>query len=357
MAPHLRRPRRIGHMIAAYTVVIVTAACAAAEPSTPLPAPVAQPAIEPVASLPAPVAQAAGGPTDAAAAIPAGLGVPEGTTSPAVTGKLRGATTVEADTLLDVAYENDLGFIELIAANPGVDPWLPGEGAAILLPTQHILPDAPHEGVIINLAAMRLYYVPPDGGEVRTYPVGIGRGGLSTPTGRTTINAKVKEPAWYPTERMRKEDPSLPRVMGPGPENPLGNYALDLGWPAYLIHGTNKKWGIGRRVSSGCIRLYPEGIRDLFGRIESGTPVTVVDQPLKFAWIDGDLYLEAHTTQTQAEALEQTGSFEPDPNLDLARRVGDALGERDVAVDWPRLRRVVAERRGIPVRVTKAAPS
>ena len=313
----------------------------------------------PEAASQPPVAE--GGDADAAAAAtgagPADSGIPAEAVTADVIGALRTVTTAESDTLLDVAYENDLGFVEVAAANPNVDPWLPGAGTRVVLPAQHILPDAPREGIVINLAAMRLYYFPPDGGPVRSYPVGIGRGGLSTPTGTTTVRAKIKDPTWYPTERMRADDPSLPAAVPAGPDNPLGAYALDLGWPAYLIHGTNNKWGIGRRISSGCIRLYPAGIADLYRRIRSGTKVTVVDQPIKFAWADGHLYVEAHTTQNQAEALERTGSFDPDPDLNLARRVGKAIAGGRVRLDWERLRAAVAARRGVPVRITRAGES
>lgn len=303
----------------------------------------------------APAAEAPG--TRTADVLPADLGAPAPHTAPNVIGSLRTIETVESDTLLDVAYENELGFVEVAAANPGVDPWLPGEGTRVTLPAQHILPDAPREGIVINLAEMRLYYFPPDGGMVRTYPVGIGRRGLSTPTGTTEIRAKVPKPTWYPTERMRREDPSLPAAVPAGPDNPLGAYALDLGWPAYLIHGTNMKWGIGRRISSGCIRLYPGHIEDLFNRVTSGTKVTVVDQPIKFAWAGGHLYVEAHTTQAQAEALEQTGAFQPDPDLNLTQIARDALGDRRAALDLQRLKAAVARRRGLPVRITQSGAS
>jgi L,D-transpeptidase ErfK/SrfK len=313
-----------------------------------------------------PVDEAASGPTtasEAGASEGKRPGVTTPDASPRVIGTLGAVTVAAEDTLLDIAYENDLGFVELVAANPGVDPWVPGEGTRVTLPTQHILPDAPGEGIVINLAEMRLYYFPPEGkasggdGGVRSYPVGIGRTGLSTPTGTTEISAKIPNPNWYPTRRMREEDPSLPTVVGPGPENPLGDYALNLGWPAYLIHGTNKKWGIGRRVSSGCIRLYPAHIADLFDRVRSGMPVRVVDQPIKFAWVGGALYVEAHTSQQQAESLEKTGSFKPDPDLDLDALVAKARGGRDTAIDWPRLREAVAERRGIPIRISRRGES
>lgn len=294
---------------------------------------------------------------DASGSLQSRMGVPAPHTAPDVIGSLRTVTTAEADTLLDVAYRNDLGFVEVQAANPDVDPWLPGEGTKVLLPSQHILPDAPREGIVINLAEMRLYHYPDDGGLVRSYPVGIGRTGLSTPTGTTKIGAKVVKPTWYPTERMRREDPSLPKAVPAGPKNPLGDYALDLGWSNYLIHGTNNKWGIGRRISSGCIRLYPHHIETLFGQVASGTQVTVVDQPIKFAWADGHLYVEAHTTQKQAESLEENGTFRPDPDVNPKKLVREVLGDRRVAVDLDRLEEAVARRRGLPVRITQRGAS
>ncbi len=338
-----RRMQRAGARAAGLGISMLLAACAG---------------VPEVASKP-PVAQG-GAAVDrprATGAGPADAGIPAEDRTARVIGELRTVTAVAADTLLDIAYENDLGFVEVVAANPGVDPWLPGDGTRVVLPGQHILPDAPREGIVINLASMRLYYFPPNGGKVRSYPVGIGRGGLSTPTGTTRVRAKITEPTWYPTARMREADPSLPAAVPAGPDNPLGKYALDLGWSAYLIHGTNKKWGIGRRISSGCIRLYPEGIADLYRRIESGTKVTVVDQPIKFAWAGGHLYVEAHTTQKQAEALEKTGRFEPAEDVDLARKVGRAVGDRQAPLDWSRLREAVAQRRGLPVRVTQAGES
>lgn len=280
---------------------------------------------------------------------------PEGPDRPApsIIGELGRIETTAEDTLLDVAFRHGLGYVELVAANPDVDPWLPGEGTEVVLPMRHILPEAPREGIVINLPEMRLYYYPSDGGRVETYPIGIGRNGHATPLGRTKITRKRENPVWYPTRATRADNPELPKAVGPGPDNPLGTHALDLGWPLYLIHGTNNVWGIGRRVSRGCIRMYPPDIERLFAKVPRGTPVTVVDQPLKFAWHDGALYMEAHTTQAQAEQLEREGRFEPDPNLDLPRVVGRARGDRQVSLDWDRIREAVRARRGIPVKISR----
>ena len=192
----------------------------------------------------------------------------------------------QEDTLVHIARAQEMGFVEMRAANPNVDPWIPGNGTEVILPKRHILPDAPHEGIVINLPEMRLYAFVNGDQEPSTFPIGIGREGLETPLGTTTVVRKAEGPSWRPTARMRREDPSLPAVVEAGPENPLGTHALYLGWPTYALHGTNKPYGIGRRISSGCIRLYPENITQLFEMIPVGTKVTVVNQPIKLAWID-----------------------------------------------------------------------
>ena len=182
------------------------------------------------------------------------------------------------DTLLDFAVGHNLGFIEVAMANPGVDPWLPGEGTPIVLPTL-LPPDAPPRGIVLNLPEQRLYHY--EGGRLlRSYPIGIGRDGHATPIGATTIVRKQENPTWYPTASARNDDPTLPAAVPPGPDNPLGARAMYLGWRNYLIHGTNKEYGIGRRASRGCIRMYPEDIEWLFPRVAIGTQVTVVNQPV-----------------------------------------------------------------------------
>ncbi len=260
----------------------------------------------------------------------------------------------EEDTLADLARDNNLGYVELRAANPDIDPWLPGEGTEILLPTRHLLPDAPQEGIVINLPEMRLFAFVNGDSPPSTYPIGIGREGLVTPTGRTSIVDKKEGPEWRPTKRMREEDPELPEVVPAGPENPLGTHALYLGWPTYRIHGTNKPYGIGRRVSSGCIRLYPEGIQNLYYQIPTGTPVTVVDQPVKVGWIEDTLYLEAHATTEQADQMEEQGEVstyrmsEDDMRL-ILRTAGDDAEN----LDWREIRHVIRERQGYPVAIAK----
>lgn len=271
-------------------------------------------------------------------------------------GNLRETTTYRAsyqDTLLDVARKFNLGYVEMVAANPGTDPWLPGEGTQIVLPTVHLLPDAKPEGIIINLADMRLYYFATPGAPPRSYPIGIGRDGLTTPLGTTKIVRKTKDPTWRPTARMREEDPKLPAAVPPGPDNPMGDRAMYLGWSQYAIHGTNKPWGVGRRVSSGCIRMYPEDVEQLYDLVQIGTKVTVVDQPIKFGWIDGQLYMEAHPTQAQSDQLEALGRFDPVVPSSVVDQARAAAGRQAARLDWSRIRKAVVERRGYPIRITR----
>lgn len=263
-------------------------------------------------------------------------------------------TAVYEDTLVHLARKHNLGFVEVRAANPMLDPWIPGEGAEVVLPKRHLLPDAKREGLVINLPEMRVYaYVNGDEAPY-TYPLGIGREGLDTPTGKTSITRKKEGPTWRPTQRMRDEDPELPASVPPGPDNPLGTHALYLGWPTYAIHGTNRPYGIGRRVSSGCIRMYPEHIKLFFEQISVGVKVNVIDQPIKVAWIGNELYLEAHPDMEQAIKMEESGAVEHQKmsNDDMALIV-DKAGQYGDLLNWPRIRTVVRERKGYPVRIAR----
>jgi L,D-transpeptidase ErfK/SrfK len=206
------------------------------------------------------------------------------------------------DTFSDLARTYGLGYDELLAANPGVDPWLPGAGTAVLLPTQFVLPDAPKHGVILNIATKRIFYYPnPAEGELQqvlTFPIGIGRVGWETPLGVTTVIAKAKNPSWWVPASVRREhaelgDP-LPSVVPPGPDNPLGTRVLKLDMPGYLIHGTNQPYGVGMRVSHGCVRLYPENIEFLYQLVEIGESVLIMNEPYQLGSKDGVQYFEAH---------------------------------------------------------------
>ena len=259
----------------------------------------------------------------------------------------------QGETLLDIARDNNLGILEVMAANPGVDPWTPGADRLIILSTARILPAAPERDIVINLAERRLYFFGDGEVGVRSWPIGVGRLTFTTPLGETKIVKKQVDPVWRPTPDMRAEDPSLPEAVPACPENPLGRFALYLGWPEYLIHGTNRPWGIGRRVSRGCIRLYPEGIAELFGLVEVGMRVTVVDQPAKLAWHNERLYLEMHPSRAQLDALEETGAFEAEPLEGLMDLVREAAVERALWLDFAAIARAERERRGVPVIIAR----
>ncbi|HHB11878.1 MAG TPA: hypothetical protein ENK62_01600 [Chromatiales bacterium] len=272
----------------------------------------------------------------------------------AVVGELQHVATRQEETLLDVARRYHVGFRELRIANPNVDPWLPGERTQVILPTRYVLPDAPRQGIVVNIPEMRLYYYPkPRKGEparVITYPISVGRRNWHTPLGLTRIVRKIRNPSWRPPKSIREEhaargDP-LPPVVPPGPDNPLGRYALRLGLPGYLIHGTNKPDGIGMQVTHGCIRLFPEDIEDLFRRVPVNLPVRLVDQPFKGGWRNGELYLEAHPPLDKKDG--------PLDLTEAVRVVSRALqGHPDVEVDWSLVRRLAANPSGIPVVVSR----
>lgn len=289
-------------------------------------------------------------------------------TSPAVTlnlppdgdnlvGQERGVQTRAADTLLDIAHRYDFGFSEIQLANPGVDPWLPGDGTEVVLPGRHILPSTPHEGIVINLPEMRLYYYSPRkrGGppaRVMTFPIGIGKQGRLVPDLLTRVSEKQRHPVWYVPESIRREHAleaeELPAVVPAGKDNPLGDYALRLGNSPYLIHGTNKKYGVGMRVSHGCFRLNPADIRQLFKHVAVGTPVRIVNQRFKVGISAGRLYLEAYPPLQELRHAT--------PLTDMVRRVVYATGGEGYVVDWDKAAEVVRQARGIPVEIGQAQP-
>jgi L,D-transpeptidase ErfK/SrfK len=269
----------------------------------------------------------------------------------AVVGEDQTIITVYEDTLYDLARAYSLGSEELIRVNQGVDPWLPGAGKILVVPGRHILPPGPREGIVVNLPEHRLYYYPKPkrGGPIQviTYPVSIGKMDWRTPLGVTHVIQKQKDPTWYPPESVRKEhaeagDP-LPAKVGPGPDNPLGAYAMRLaaGNGTYLIHGTNNPIAVGLAVTHGCIRMYPDDVAALFPLIPVGTPVRLINEPVKVAWVDGELLLEAHPP---VDALGQ--SFEPniDQFSDLLRA---AVGDTTVAINWDYAREVLQKADGV----------
>lgn len=257
----------------------------------------------------------------------------------------------EDETLLDIARQHELGFVELRAANPDIDPWLPGSGTTVSLPTAHLLPDTPRRGIVINLADQRLYYFPKGKSTVATFPIGTPRDGTLIPIGTTKIIGKRPNPTWFPTPSLRAEHPELPVSVPPGPDNPLGVFALYLEWPSYAIHGTNRPDGVGRRVSHGCIRLYPESIEALYPMVPIGTPVRTVDQPVKLGMAGGALYLEVHPAQQEIDEVEINGFVENPAPLGVETYVRAKAGALLDRVDWPLVERTARARRGVPVRI------
>lgn len=275
---------------------------------------------------------------------------------PAAPEALIGADSIHvvqpSDTLLDVARNADVGYVAIRAANPGVDPWLPEAGRTLRLPTRHLLPDAPRRGIVINLPELRLYYFPPSGA-VQSYPIGIGGEGKETPVGTSWVEAKRTHPIWYPTATERADEPDLPEMVPPGPDNPMGDYAIYLSRKGYAIHGSNRPYSIGRRDSNGCIRLYPEDIARLFAAVPLGARVTVVDQPVKLGWSQGELYLEIHPTQREADLIEGGAEIPPESAPAVDDLVLAAAGSARGRIDWYAVDLAAQQRNGMPVRITR----
>lgn len=259
------------------------------------------------------------------------------------------------DTLVDIARVNDLGFDEIVNANPGVDTWLPRAGTPVVLPHLYLLPAAPREGIVINVAEMRLYYYPkpPKGTPattVESFPISVGRSDWNTPLVTTKVVRKVTDPVWYPPAALKREHLAegdvLPDAVHPGPDNPLGQYALYLGTPSYLIHGTNKEYGIGMQVTHGCMRLYPEDIQHVYESVPVGTAVRIVNQPFKVGWREGVLYVEVHPW------LEGTPDAQLRDSSILTQLVKKNLQEYlDYPVDWQAVEQARIEATGLPVAV------
>src|SRR3982074_956623 len=278
-----------------------------------------------------------------------------------VVGVVQLTTTTKEDTLTDIARRFNIGYEEILRANPKVDPWLPGADKQIVVPTEFILPNAPHQGVVVNIAAMRIFYFPAHKkGEpqvVITHPIGIGKVGWKTPEGVTKIVRRQKDPTSRVPVSVLKEHKEngeiLEPVIGPGPDNPLGRYAFYLDWPSYLIHGTNKPAGVGLRSSHGCIRLYPEDIAQLFAMVPVGTQVRVVNQPFVFGWRDGQLYMQPFgvledDTRDWAKAQRRLLS------KSLAETLQQQLKAHRTQVDWTVVSALARPPRGVPVPITES---
>lgn len=268
-----------------------------------------------------------------------------------VFGQDQSVQTVYEDTLYDLARQYSLGSEELIRVNPKLDPWLPGADKTVFIPGRHILPTGPHTGIVVNIAEHRLYYYPkprrhmPQ--QVISYPVSIGKMDWHTPLGLTQVISKQKDPWWFPPKSVRdehaKEGDILPARVPPGPDNPLGTRALRLGAGngTYLIHGTNNPIAVGLAVTHGCIRMYPEDIEALFPMVPVGTPVRIINEPVKVAWVNGELLLEAHPP---VDGQGQT--YEPDVDK-FSELLKEAVGKSVVAIHWDYAREVLGRADGV----------
>jgi L,D-transpeptidase ErfK/SrfK len=264
------------------------------------------------------------------------------------------------DTLLDIAREYDFGQNEILLANPDVDRWLPEDYSDVVLPNRFILPNAERKGLVINLPEMRLYYYPEakDGQVpvVITHPVSVGRMDWETPLGKTTITNKKKDPDWRPPQSLKDEaieagDEPLPDIVKAGPDNPLGRYAMRLGIPGYLIHSTNKPYGVGMRVTHGCLRMYPEDIEQLFDEIPVGTPVRIVNHPIKLGWLADSLFIELHPPLDEDQ--EKYANYMQNVLDTISDFLTELNGPGSVNLSGGALREAVEERNGIPVRISR----
>jgi len=289
------------------------------------------------------------------------------------------------DTLIDIARRHGLGYQDIVRANPDVDVWVPGEGTEVILPTHYVLPPGPREGIVLNLAEYRLYYFPqPSPGQaatVMTFPISIGRMDWETPLGMTTIISKVVNPAWYPPQSVRDEHAAegrpLDKIVLPGPDNPLGKYALRLDLPGYLIHGTNRPAGVGMRVTHGCLRMFPEDIEHLFKFVHLNMPVRIINEPVKIGWEGDNLVMEVHPvleaapTETTDEPVRNTvptatsddsekdtvddvdvtNDPEKDPLAYVTEQFVVATSERPGQLEWLLVEEVVERADGMPVAV------
>lgn len=268
-------------------------------------------------------------------------------------GEIRYVRAKYEDTLIDIARENSIGQDEMVMANPKVDRWLPGRDTLVRLPSQFILPEAPHTGVVVNIPEMRLYFYPGQrAAEVITYPISVGRMDWHTPLGTTRIVQKIKDPSWHPPKSIKAEHARdgdfLPNVVPPGPDNPLGQYAMKLGVPGYLIHGVDvdKAYGIGMRVTHGCIRMYPEDVSRLFPEVSVGTPVHLVNQPVKLGWFNNELYMEVSQALDE-DVVDYNTLYRTATSL-IAKKTAD----HPISLNAQALQQELRKPSGIPVQIS-----
>ena len=268
-------------------------------------------------------------------------------------GVIRTTKVQQEDTLLDIARRFDIGQDEIVLANPDVDRWLPRADSLVVIPSRYILPRVERSGIVLNVPELRLYYFPPAVADqpslVQTYPVSIGRMDWVTPIGLTKVVSKSENPSWRPPKSIREEAEAsgepLPEIIPSGPDNPLGNYALRLAFPGYLIHGTNKPFGVGMRVTHGCVRMYPEDIEKFFPDVPVGTPVKIVDQPVKIGWLFDTLFIEVHPPleekQKEPAVLVET----------VMDQIYEVWEQESMVLNVPALKEALEKQNGMPVAI------
>lgn len=258
----------------------------------------------------------------------------------------------DEETLYDIARKFDVGIDELIYANIKVNPWLPTEGSEVIIPSMHILPTKPYKGIIINKAELRLYYFPieNDFKQVITFPISIGVPGHETPLGITKVKYMQAHPYWIPPASMQIENPNLINIMPPGPDNPLGNYAIYLEWPGIIIHGTNKPWSIGTYGSHGCIRMYPEDILILFQLVKKGTRVRVTNEPIKIGWLNEKLYLEASPNEEQKDQIDMFNKVIINQGIaSIKATINNVAAKNQLKLNWQIIDTILEQYKGIPI--------
>ncbi|MBX9894511.1 MAG: L,D-transpeptidase family protein [Nitrosomonas sp.] len=282
-------------------------------------------------------------------------------------GQVRTTQASRSETLLDIARQYDIGQIEILLANPNVDRWLPEDGSTVILPSRYIIPKGERKGLLLNLPEMRIYYFPePKKGEkplIITHPVGIGRMDWITPLGISKIVEKKKDPTWIPPkslqmDRIANGETPYPSIVPPGPTNPLGRHAmrLSIGSGSYLIHGTIKPFGVGMRVSAGCVRMYPEDIEVLFDKVPIGTQVQIVNQPIKLGWQLDSLFIELHPP------LEEDQEKYSNYHSIVVAAINDFLAQNnskrnipeDFEINQEALTQAILEKSGMPVLISRS---
>lgn len=273
-----------------------------------------------------------------------------------IVGQFQVVSADARNTLLDIARHYELGYEEIVGANPGISIWLPGEGTRIVVPTEFILPPRPWEGIVVNIPRRRLYYFPrhkaTERATVVTFPIGIARPGWATPLGTTRIIGKYKDPAWFVPKSIQEEhrlqgEANFPDYFPPGPTNPMGMLAMQTGLAGIFIHGTNRPWGVGMQVSHGCIHLYPEDAATLFPELPIDTPVRFINQPVLAGERDNVIYLSV------SEPIDE---YPGNPGSLVAQAM-DALILYDAPIDWHRVEQVADARQILPTPVSVGVPS